>query len=72
MLLEEHMASVWKNNVSDGLLGNKTDKLNMVLALKEKKNKAELLLQNSKFGIKKENNKNWRWEIRYSKISWNN
>lgn len=37
MLLEEHMASVWKNNVSDGLLGNKTDKLNMVLALKEKK-----------------------------------
>lgn len=38
MVLEEHRPGVWKDNVSDGLLGIKTDKLNMVLALKEKKN----------------------------------
>lgn len=38
MVLEEHRPSVWKDNVCDDLLGNKTDKLNMVLALKEKKN----------------------------------
>lgn len=38
MVLEEHRPSVWKDNVSGGLLGNKTGKLNMALALKEKKN----------------------------------
>lgn len=57
MVLEEHRPGVWKDNVSDGLLGIKTDKLNMVLALKEKKIKAKLLLQNSNFRIKNENNK---------------
>lgn len=56
MVLEEHRPGVWKDNVSDGLLGIKTDKLNMVLALKEKI-EAKLLLQNSNFRIKNENNK---------------
>lgn len=59
--------------MSDGLLGNKTDKLNVVFASKEGKKIRQNFFCRIKISELKRrtinNSMNWRWEIRYRKIS---